>query len=107
MSIDLLQVQVRLAGLPGKLLSNTPLTAVKPCLGKECPAKGYLDREYLVMVYLTRLMARCQEVPVGMVVDKRLKLADGTKLNLLRATATDTKATRASRLRFIERQIQG
>jgi len=107
MSIDLLQVQVRLAGLPGKLLSNTPLTAVKPCLGKECPAKGYLDREYLVMVYLTRLMARCQEVQVGMAVDKRLKLADGIRANLLRATATDTKATRASRLRFIERQIQG
>src|SRR5277367_6334852 len=33
-----LQVQVRLAVLPGKLLSNTPLMAVKPCLDKECPA---------------------------------------------------------------------
>src|ERR1700734_1359954 len=102
MSVDLLQVQVRLAGLPGKLLSNTPLMAVKPCLDKEFPVKGYLDRECLVMVYLTRLMARCQEVQVGMAVDKRLKLADGIRANLLRATATDTKATRVSQLRFIE-----
>jgi hypothetical protein len=106
MSVDLLQVQVRLAVLPGKLLSNTPLMAVKPCLDKECPAKDYLVRECLVMVYLTRAMARCQEVQVGMAVDKRLKLVDGIRVNLLRATATDTKITRVSRLRFIERQIQ-
>ena len=96
-----------MAGLPGKLLSNTPLMVVKPCLDKECPAKGYLDRECLVMVCLTRAMARYQEMQVGMAVDKRLKLADGIRVNLLRATATDTKTTRLSRLRFIERQIQG
>jgi hypothetical protein len=81
--------------------------AVKPCLDKDCPAKDCLDRECLVMVYLTRAMARCQEVQVGMAVDKRLKLVDGIKANLLRTTATDTKTTRVSRLRFIERQIQG
>jgi hypothetical protein len=102
MSVDLLQVQVQLAGLPGKLLSNTPLTAVKPCLDQEYPAKGYLDRECLVMVCLTRAIARSQEAQVGMAVDKRLKLADGIRVNLLRATATDTKTTRVSRLRFIE-----
>jgi hypothetical protein len=107
MSVDLLQVQVRLAGPPGKLLNNTPLTAVKPCLDKECPVKGYLDREYLVMVCLARAMARCQEVLVGMAADKQLKLADGIRVNLLRTTATDTKTTRVSPLRFIERQIQG
>jgi hypothetical protein len=95
-----------LAVLPGKLLSNTPLMVVKPCLDKECPAKDYLVRECPVMVYLTRAMARCQEVQVGMAVDKRLKLVDGIRVNLLRATATDTKTTRVSRLRFIERQIQ-
>jgi hypothetical protein len=104
--LTLLQVQVRLAGLLGKQLSNTPLMAVKLCLDKECPAKGYLDRECLAMVCLTRAMARCQEVQVGMAVDKRLKLADGIRVNLLRATATDTKTTKVSRLRFIERQIQ-
>jgi hypothetical protein len=107
MSADLLQVQVRLAALPGKLLSNTPPTPVKPCLDKEYPAKGYLVRECLVMVCLTRAMARCQEAQVGMAVDKRLKLVDGIRVNLLRATATDTKTTRVSRLQFIERQIQG
>ena len=87
-----------MAGLPGKLPSNTPLTAVKPCLDKECLVKGYLDRECLVMVCLARAMARCQEVQVGMAVDKRLKLVDGIRVNLLRATATDTKATKVSRL---------
>jgi hypothetical protein len=101
MSVDLLQVQVRLAVLPGKLLSNTPLMAVKLCLDKECPAKDYLDREYLVMVCLTRAMARYPEVQVGMAVDKRLKLVDGIRVNLLRATATDTKTTRVSRIRFV------
>jgi hypothetical protein len=107
MSIDLLQVQVRLVVLPGKLLSNTPLMAVKLCLDKECPAKDYLDREYLAMVCLTRAMAKCQEVQVGMAVDKRLKLVDGIRVNLLRATATDTKTTRFSRIRFVQRQIHG
>jgi hypothetical protein len=100
----LLQVQVRLAVLPGKLLSNTPLMAVKLCLDKECPAKDYLDREYLVMVYLTRAMAKCQEVQVDMAVDKQLKSVDGIRVNLLRTTATDTKTTKVSRIRFIERQ---
>lgn len=106
MSVDLLQVQVRLAVLPGNLLSNTPLMAVKLCLDKECPAKDYLDREYLVMVCLTRAMARCQEVQVGMAVDKRLKLVDGIRANLLRTTATDTKTTRVSRIRTNPRVIR-
>jgi hypothetical protein len=88
--------------LPGRLLSNTHLTAVKPCLDKECLVKDCLVRECLVMVYLARAMARCQEAQVGMAVDKPLKLVDGIRANLLKVTATDTKATRARQLRLLE-----
>ena len=86
--------------LPGNLLSHTRLMEVRPCLDKECPAKvclvkGCLDRECLDMVCLVRAMARCQEAQVGMAVDNQLKLVDGTRVSLLRATATDTRTTRA------------
>jgi hypothetical protein len=92
--------------LPGRLLSNTLLTAVKPCLDKECLVRDYLVKECLLMVCLARAMVRCQEAQVGMAVARRLKLVDGIRVNLLKATATDTKATRARQLGLWERPIQ-
>lgn len=121
---NLLQVQVQVLVLPGRLLSNTHPTAVKvclvrvclvkvclvkdcldrECLDRECLRKECLDKECLVMVFLARAMARCQEVQVGMAVDKRLRLVDGIKVSL-KATATDTRATRARQLELLGRQI--
>ena len=123
---DFLQVQVRVLDQPGKLLSNIHLTVHKPCLDKECPVKVYpvkvclvkvclvkvcpvkdcLGRGCLVMLCPTRATARCREARVGMVEDNQHKLVDGTRVNLLRATATDTSPTRARHLRLLERQIQ-
>jgi hypothetical protein len=112
---NLLQVQVRVLVLPGKLPNNIHLTAVKPCLvrpclDKVCPDKvclvrDCLDRECLVMVCLARAMARCQEAQVGMAVVKRPKSADGIRVSLLRTTAMDTRATKARHLRLLEQQI--
>jgi hypothetical protein len=94
---DLSQAQVPVLVLPGRLLSNMHLMAVKPCLDKEYLVKDYLDRECLLMVCLARAMVRCQEAQVGMAVAKQLKLVDGIRVNL-QATATDTRATRVRQL---------